>query len=83
MQDEKTDAEIIEMMNPYNGGDYIELPLGIYDLSYFLLRDKRYDLYARLLSNLYFFSIARGDDVLDAWCGCGFCYMERNRKIES
>ena len=57
LQDEKTDAEIIEMMNPYNGGDYIELPLGIYDLSYFLLRDKRYDLYARLLSNLYFFPL--------------------------
>lgn len=56
-QDEMTDAEIIGMMNPYNSGDYIELPLGVYDLSYFLLRDKHYDLYARLLSNLYYFPL--------------------------
>ena len=57
LQDEKTDAEIIDMMNPYNSGDYIGLPLGVYDLSYFLLRDKHYDLYARLLSNLYYFPL--------------------------
>ena len=57
LQDEKTDAEIVEMMNPYNSGDYIELPLGVYDLSYFLLCDNRYDLYAKLLSNLYYFPL--------------------------
>lgn len=57
LKDEKTDVEIIGMMNPYNSGDYIELPLGVYDLSYFLLRDKHYGLYARLLSNLYYFPL--------------------------
>lgn len=57
LDDNKSDAEIIGMMNPYNCGDYIELPMGVYDASYQLIRGGYLDLYAMLLTRLYYFPL--------------------------
>lgn len=57
LDDQKSDEELIAMMNPYNAGDYVELPLGVYELSSFLIRDSYYDLYAKLLAKLYYFPL--------------------------
>jgi hypothetical protein len=53
----KSDAEIIGMMNPYNCGDYIELPLGVYEMAYLLINGGYLDLYAMLLTRLYYFPL--------------------------
>ncbi len=57
LDDNKSDAEIIGMMNPYNCGDYTELPLGVYDMVYQLIHRGCLDLYAILLTRLYYFPL--------------------------
>lgn len=57
LSDEKTDDEIISLMNIYNNGDYTELPGYISVLGYFICRDGHYDQFLELLEHLTYFPL--------------------------
>lgn len=57
LTDEKTDDEVISLINIYNNGDYTELPGYISVLGLFICRNGHYDLFPGLLEHLAYFPL--------------------------
>ena len=57
LNDDISNDTIIQKIDQYNNGTYIELPLGLSTLDYFLLKDEYLDEWCDLLVNLHYFPI--------------------------
>lgn len=57
LDDDISNKEIIQKINHYNNGAYLELPLGTRTLGTILLRENALDIWCGLLINLHYFPI--------------------------
>lgn len=57
LHDDTPNDIIIQKIDQYNNGAYIELPLGLSSLDYFLLKEEYFDEWCDLLVNLHYFPV--------------------------